>query len=146
MRLRSLAFVLYVLDGHPHQPRLLHVRFQRQFGATRCCSEACPLQVLLCLNQGFAEGVSEPPRFLRRRHDRLYLHGPHPRKTTVLNHGLHPLRTMVLKIPALAPGYRKEHRSGCRGGFHEMTHGSERVQTMVSRGWGPCKYRQSCLL
>ena len=25
----------------------------------------------------------------------------------VLNHGLQPLRTMVLKIPALAPGYRK---------------------------------------
>ena len=45
---------------------------------------------------------------VRRRHDRLYLHGPHPRKTMVLNHGLHPLRTMVLKIPALALGYRKE--------------------------------------
>ena len=47
----------------------------------------------------------------------------------VLNHGLHPLRTMVLKIPALAPGYRKEHRSGCRGGFQD--HGSEGAQTMV---------------
>ena len=67
---------------------------------------------------------------LRRRHDRLYLHGPHPRKTMVLNHGLHPLRTMVLKIPALAPGYGKEHRSGCRGGFQD--HGSEGVETMVS--------------
>ena len=65
----------------------------------------------------------------RRGHDRLYLHGPHPLKTMVLNHGLHPLRTMVLKIPALAPGYRKAHRSGCRGGFQD--HGSEGVETMV---------------
>ena len=65
----------------------------------------------------------------RRRHDRLYLHGPHPRKTMVWNHGLHPLRTMVLKTPALAPGYRKKHRSGCRKGFQD--HGSEEVQTMV---------------
>ena len=47
----------------------------------------------------------------------------------VLNHGLRPLKTMVLNIPALAPGYRKEHRSGCRGGFQD--HGSEGVQTMV---------------
>ena len=71
----------------------------------------------------------------RRRHDRLYLHGPHPRKTMVLNHGLHPLRTMVPKIPALAPGYRKEHRSGCRGGFQD--HGSEGVETMVpDHGFG----------
>ena len=36
----------------------------------------------------------------QRRHDRLYLHGPHPRKTMVWNHGLDPLRTMVLTIPA----------------------------------------------
>ena len=36
---------------------------------------------------------------------------------------------MVLKIPALPPGYRKEHRNGCRGGFQD--HGSEGVQTMV---------------
>ena len=40
-----------------------------------------------------------------------------------------PVRTMVPKIPALAPGYRKEHRSGCRGEFQD--HGSEGVQTMV---------------
>ena len=64
----------------------------------------------------------------QRRHDRLYLHGPHPRKTMVLNHGLQPLRTMV-KIPTLAPGYGKEYRSGCRGGFQD--HGSEGLQTMV---------------
>ena len=37
---------------------------------------------------------------------------------------------MVLKIPTLAPGYRKELRSGCRDGFQD--HGSEGVQTMVS--------------
>ena len=36
---------------------------------------------------------------------------------------------MVLKIPALAPGYRKEHSGGFRGGFQD--HGSEGVQTMV---------------
>ena len=35
----------------------------------------------------------------------------------------------LLKIPALAPGYRKEHRSGWRRGFQD--HGSEGVQTMV---------------
>ena len=27
----------------------------------------------------------------------------------VLHHGLHPLRTKVLKIPALAPGYRTKN-------------------------------------
>ena len=43
------------------------------------------------------------------------MHGTHPRKTTVWNHGLQPLTTMVPKIAALAPGYRNEHRSGCRG-------------------------------
>ena len=59
----------------------------------------------------------------------MYLHGPHPCKTMVLNHGLHPLRTMLLKILALAPGYRKEHRSGRRGGFQH--YGSEGVETMV---------------
>ena len=37
---------------------------------------------------------------------------------------------MVLKIAALAPGYRKEHRSGCQGGDFQ-DHGSEGVQTMV---------------
>ena len=119
---------------------------------------------------------------------------------------------MVLKIPALAPGYSKERRSGCRRGLQD--HGSEEVQTMpcpslpwsfrkyqgkpqkhqgffspceplktlenkqktpqktkdfrkkkntketqtprkrrtrwfqtmVLRGWGPCRYRRSCLL
>ena len=69
------------------------------------------------------------PNLSQRRHDRLYLHGPHPRKTMAWNHGLHPLKTMVLKIPALAPGYRKEHRSGRNGGFQD--HGSEVVPTIV---------------
>ena len=36
---------------------------------------------------------------------------------------------MVLKIPALAPGKRKEHRSGCRGGFQD--HDFEGVETIV---------------
>ena len=36
---------------------------------------------------------------------------------------------MVLKNLTLAPAYRKEHRSGCRGGFQDQ--GSEGVQTMV---------------
>ena len=66
----------------------------------------------------------------RRRHARLYLHGPHPLKTMVLNDGLHPLRTMVLKIPALAPGYRKVSiEVVAEGDFQD--HGSEGVQTMV---------------
>ena len=68
----------------------------------------------------------------RRRHDRRSSPVPawsHPRKTMVLNHGLHPLRTMVLKIAALVPGYRTQHRSGSRGGVQD--HGSEGVQTMI---------------
>ena len=36
----------------------------------------------------------------QRRHNHLYLRGPHPHKTMVWNHGLHPLRTMVLKSPS----------------------------------------------
>ena len=74
-------------------------------------------------NDGFGYLKAQTRTFNQRRHDRLYLHGPHPRKTMVLNRGLHPLRTMVLKIPTLAPGYRKECRGGCRGGFQD--HGSE---------------------
>ena len=65
----------------------------------------------------------------QRRHDRLYLHGPHPLKTMVWNHRLHPLTTMVLKSPPWHQAGEKNTRSGCRGGFQD--HGSEGVQTMV---------------
>ena len=63
----------------------------------------------------------------RRRHDRLYLHGPHPRKTMVLKHGRHPLRTMVLQISALTPGYRKNIEVVAEGHF----------RTLVLRGCRP---------
>ena len=84
----------------------------------------------------------------RRRHDRLYLHGSHPRKTMVLNHGLPPLRTMVLKIPALAPGYRKEHSSGCRGGQPQPWFWGGRgygSRPWFCEGGGPCRYRQAIM-
>ena len=67
--------------------------------------------------------------FGQRRHDRLYLHGPHPRKTMVWNHGLHPLRTMVLKsLSATTSMFVSIAR--CQGGDFQ-DHGSEGAQTMV---------------
>ena len=63
----------------------------------------------------------------QRRHDCLYLHGPHPRETMVLNHGLHPLTTMVLKISASAPGDIKNIEVVAEGDF----------RTMVLRGCRP---------
>ena len=47
----------------------------------------------------------------------------------VWNHGPAPSQNHGPEIPTLAPGYRKEHRSGWRGGFQD--HGSEGVQAMV---------------
>ena len=67
--------------------------------------------------------------FCQGRHDRLYLHGPHPRKTMVWNHGLHPLRTMVLKSPSAATSTFFSI-ARCQGGDFQ-DHGSEGVQTMV---------------
>ena len=68
-------------------------------------------------------------RFQRRHDDRLYLHGPHPRKTMVLNYGLHPLRPMVLKSPSATTSMFFSI-ARCRGGDFQ-DHGSEGVQTMV---------------
>ena len=65
----------------------------------------------------------------QRRHDRLYLHGPHPRKTMVWNHGLHPLRTMVLKSPSATTSMFFS-MARCQGGDFQ-DHGFEGVQTMV---------------
>ena len=64
-----------------------------------------------------------------RRHDRVYLHGPHPRKTMVWNHGLHRLRTMVLKSPSATTSmFFSIDR--CQGRDFQ-DHGSEGAQTMV---------------
>ena len=63
----------------------------------------------------------------QRRHDRLYLHGPHPRKTMVWNHGLHPLRTMVLKSPPWHQAIEKNIEVVGEGDF----------RTMVLRGCRP---------
>ena len=65
----------------------------------------------------------------QRRHDRLYLHGPHPHETMVWNHGLHPLRTMVLKSPSATTSMFFSIARCQRGDFQD--HGSEGVQTMV---------------
>ena len=66
-------------------------------------------------------------KFSQRRHDRLYLHGPHPRKTMVWNHG--PPQNHGPEIP-LCNHFYVLFYSRCQGRDFQ-DHGSEKVQTMV---------------
>ena len=72
-----------------------------------------------------------------------------PSQTMVLNHGLHPLRTLVLKSMSAAASLFFSI-AWCQGGDFQvlmvLTVWRPWFRTMVLRGWGPCRYRRSCLL
>ena len=83
-----------------------------------------PIQIVVFLKLPLTlSATPQQSAICQRSHDRLYLHGPHPRKTVVWNHGLDPLRTMALKSPfATTSVFFSIAR--CQGGDFQ-DHGSE---------------------
>ena len=120
-------------------PRQNPPKFILQKSPTHFCRGAGPRNQWACstLPKKVAVQTSDPSiasdcsslKLHQRRHNRLYLHGPHPRKTMVWNHGLHPLRTMVLKTSSATTSMFFSI-ARCQGGDFQ-DHGFERAQTMV---------------